>query len=106
MASLYAFFLKKKHVNHLGDVDVSVHHISPVECKGSYNLYIIAILSPMMSLYIILTDLDTKSGITIFVIRTVLIPSMVSGSMFLFAFIFKATSMLIRMTIPDILESS
>ena len=102
MASLYAFFLKKKHVDHLGDVDISVHYISPVECKGSYNLYIIAILSPMMSLYIILT----KSGITIFVIRTVFIPSMVSGSMFSFAFIFEATSMLIRMTIPDILESS
>ena len=50
----------------MGDIDVSVHHISLVESKGSYKLYIIAILSPMMSLYIILTDLDTKSGITIF----------------------------------------
>ena len=78
------FFKKKKHVDHLGDVDVSVHHISLVESKGSYKLYIIAILSPMMSLYIILTDLDTKSGITIFAIRTVFIPSMVSGSMFSF----------------------
>ena len=38
----------------------------------------------MMSLYIILTDLDTKSGITIFAVRTVFIPSMVSGSMFSF----------------------
>ena len=76
------FFKKKKHVDDLGDVDVSVHHISPVECKGSYNLYIIAILSPMMSLYIILTDLDTKFSITIFVLQTVFIPSMVSGSMF------------------------
>ena len=68
----------------MGHVDVSVHHISLVESKRSYKLYIIAILSPMMSLYIILTDLYTKSGITIFVIRTVFIPSMVSGSMFSF----------------------
>ena len=119
MASLYAFFFKKKqkHVDYLADVDVSVHHISLVESKGSYKLYIIAILSPMMSLYIILTDLDTKSGITIFAIRTVFIPSMVSGSMFLFCIYIQNhvyadmdvyTSyfeiILARMTIPVILD--
>ena len=76
------FFKKKKHVDHLGDVDVSVHHISPVECKGSYNLYIIAILSPMMSLYIILTDLDTKSGITISWFEQCLYPAWFLGQCF------------------------
>ena len=101
----------------MGDVDISVHHISLVESKGSYKLYIIAILSPMMSLYIILTDLDTKSGITIFAIRTVFIPSMVSWLMFSFCIYIQNhvyadmddyTSyfeiILARMTIPVILD--